>query len=317
MKLLEQVRHVLRVAHYSARTEKAYVYWIVAYVRFHGVRHPRDLGREQVTRFLDHLAVKRHVAAATQNQALNALVFLYRQVLGIDLEALGPFTRARRPRRLPTVLSPGEVRRVLEELRPPYLLMGELLYGSGLRLSECVALRVKDVDFDGRRIMVRAGKGMRDRVALLPERVRDRLRRQIDRVAALHVKDLACGLGEVDLPFALDRKLPGASRELGWQYLFPASGVCVDPRTGRMVRHHVHQTALQKALRQATRRSAIARRVSAHTLRHSFATHLLEAGTDLRTIQALLGHQDVRTTMIYTHVVKHGVLGVLSPLDRA
>jgi integron integrase len=317
MKLLDQVRHVLRRGHYSARTEDAYVHWIVAYIRFHGMKHPRDLGHGDVTAFLDHLASERHVSAATQNQALNALVFLYRKTLGIELEELGRFTRARRPRRLPTVLTPGEVRRVLEELRPPYLLMGELLYGSGLRLSECVCLRVKDVDLDNRQIMVRSGKGMRDRVALLPERVRDRLRRQIDRVAALHAKDVARNLGEVDLPFALDRKLPNASHELAWQYLFPASGVCANPRTGRMVRHHVHQTALQKALRQATQQANITKRVSPHSLRHSFATHLLEAGTDLRTIQALLGHQDVRTTMIYTHIVKRGVLGVLSPLDRA
>jgi len=316
MKLLDQVRQAIRRRHYSPRTEEAYVGWIVRYIKFNGTTHPRELSGSHVAAFLGHLASERRVAASTQNQALNAIVFLYRKVLDIEIGDFGPFDRAKRPKRLPTVLSIAEVQLLLEQMRPPYRLMAQLLYGSGLRLKECITLRVKDIDFEGHQVIVRDGKGMQDRVTLLPASVHESLVRQVRRVASLHQQDLARGLGEVDLPFALARKLPGASHELGWQYLFPASRTCTDPHTGRTVRHHIHESALQKAVKTAANRAGLLKRVTTHTLRHSFATHLLEAGTDIRTIQQLLGHKDVRTTMIYTHVVNRGPLGVLSPLDR-
>lgn len=316
-KLLERVRLVLRRAHYSARTEEAYLAWIVRYLRFHGMRHPRELGHAEMVRFLDHLAAQERVSSSTQNQALNAVVFLYRRVLELDLEGDGVFQRARRPRSLPVVLTRGEVSALLAQLRDPYALMAELLYGSGLRLSECVALRVKDVDLKRFQVTVRRGKGAQDRVTVLPRATATRLSVQIDAVTRCHARDLAEREGYVDLPEALHRKMPQAARELGWQYLFPSSTRCTDPASGRTVRHHLHETALQRAVKEAAGRALLRKRVTCHTLRHSFATHLLEAGTDLRTIQALLGHKDVRTTMIYTHVVNRGPLGVISPLDRS
>lgn len=316
-KLLDQVRRALRRGHYSARTEEAYLAWIMRYLRFHGARHPREMGHAELIRFLDHLAAESGVSSATQNQALNAVVFLYRRVLELDLEGEGVFQRARRPRNLPVVLTREEVSALLAQLNDPYLLMAELLYGSGLRLSECVALRVKDVDLARHQITVRRGKGAQDRVTVLPRAVAVRLGVQLDHVARRHARDLTIGMGYVDLPEALHRKSPGAARELNWQYLFPGSGCCVDPATGHLVQHHLHETALQRAVKEAAGRALLRKRVSCHTLRHSFATHLLECGTDLRTIQALLGHKDVRTTMIYTHVANRGPLGVISPLDRS
>lgn len=243
-------------------------------------------------------------------------MFLYRHVLRTEIEGTGAFQRARRPRHLPTVLSRSEVRELLAAMVPPYSLMAELLYGSGLRVSECVGLRVKDVDFDRSLIIVRDGKGREDRATLLPAAVRDRLTVQIETIAALHGRDLAAGLGAVDLPFAFHRKAPGAAMELAWQYVFPARGHCQDRQTARPVRHHIHESALQKAIKTGAGTAQINKRVTCHTLRHSFATHLLESGTDIRTIQTLLGHKDVRTTMIYTHIVNRGPLGVVSPLDR-
>lgn len=316
MKLMDQVRMAIRRGHYSPRTEEAYCKWIVRYIRFHGTRHPRELGHDQLIQFLDHLAVERRVAASTQNQALNSIVFLYRKVLEMDIEGQRDFVRARRPRRLPNVLSAGEVRQVLEKLRAPYLLMAELLYGSGLRLAECLSIRIKDIDLDNRQIVIRDGKGGVDRVALLPDSVRVGLERQILAVERLHGRELARGEGRVNLPGAFAVKAPRADRSLAWQFIFPASRTCKDPHTGLQVRFHLHESALQKAVKAAASEAGVRRRVTCHTLRHSFATHLLQAGTDIRTVQTLLGHKDVRTTMIYTHVARMSPLGVISPLDR-
>jgi integron integrase len=316
MTLLEAVSATIRRLHYSPRTEEAYLQWIRAFVAFHGGRHPRDMGALEATAFLNHLAVERRVAASTQNQALCALVFLYVRVLDLEMPELVGLARARRPHHLPAVLSRREVLALLDHLESPFRLIGEILYGSGLRLLECLAIRIKDVDVERRQIMVRRGKGQHDRAALLPARVRDALASQIEGVAARHRADLAAGRGRVDLPHALIEKMPHAASSLAWQYLFPASRTCVDPATGEEVLFHVHESAVQKAVGAAARAAGIDKRAGCHTLRHSFATHLLETGTDIRTIQALLGHKDVRTTMIYTHIVDRGPLGVVSPLDR-
>jgi integron integrase len=316
MTLIQAIHATLRRMHYSPRTEEAYLHWTRAFVRFHRNRHPRDMGAAEVTAFLNHLAVDRHSSASTQNQALCALIFLYRRVLEIDLPELEGLTRARRPEHLPAVLSRRDALALLEQLEPPFRLIAEVLYGSGLRLAECLALRVKDIDFDRRQIMVRRGKGNHDRPALLPVRVAESLRAQVAAVARRHQVDLAAGGGEVDLPEALRTKMPRAATSLAWQYVFPASRLCLDPATRRPVLHHLHASAVQKAVHDAARAARLDRRATCHTLRHSFATHLLEAGTDIRTIQTLLGHKDVRTTMIYTHIVDRGPLGVVSPLDR-
>jgi len=316
MTLVEALQNTLRRLHYSPRTEEAYVYWTREFVRFHDRRHPRDLGAPELTAFLNDLAVRRRSSASTQNQALCALVFLYRRVLELDLPALAGLERAQRPVHLPAVLSRHEVIALLDELHAPFRLIAEILYGAGLRLGEALCLRVKDIDLDRHQITVRRGKGERDRPALLPTRAREALRLQLDDVARRHEAERAVGRGEVDLPYALRTKLPYAATSLAWQYVFPASRPCTDPATGRTVLHHLHDTALQKAMRDAVEAAGIDQRATCHTLRHSFATHLLEAGTDIRTIQTLLGHKDLRTTMIYTHIVDRGPLGVVSPLDR-
>ena len=316
MTLFEAIRAAIRRLHLSPRTEEAYLHWHRAFIAFHGGRHPRDLAPEQMTAFLNHLAVERHVSASTQNQALCALVFLYRRVLDAEVPELEGLARARLPSRLPAVLSQRDVFAVLDALSPPFRLIGELLYGAGLRLLECLSLRVKDVDVARRQLFVRRGKGAHDRAALLPGRVLPALTAQLAEVGRRHRVELAEGRGHVDLPDALRLKSPHASATLAWQYVFPASRPCVDPVSGRLVLYHLHETAVQKAVQEAGRAAAIDRRVTCHALRHSFATHLLESGTDLRTIQALLGHKDVRTTMIYTHVVDRGPFGVVSPLDR-
>jgi integron integrase len=314
--LLDVVREVLKKRHCSPRTEEAYVGWMKRYFRFIRPRHPREAGSAGVSRFLSFLAVEKRVAASTQNQAFNALVFLYREVLGVELENAGGFERAKRPGLLPVVLSRDEVRSLLSHMTPPSSLVARILYGCGLRLLEGMGLRVKDLDFDRFQVFVRAAKGMKDRVTVLPVSLIDPLRAQVDLVRLIHERDLARGLGEVDLPFAFDRESSGASRELGWQYLFPSSSICTDSSTGKRVRHHLHETVLQKAVKIAAAAAGMTKRVTCHALRHSFATHLLETGTDIRTIQALLGHRDVRTTMIYTHLVDRGPFGVVSPLDR-
>jgi integron integrase len=305
-----------RRRHLSYRTEQSYVAWVRRFVLFHGKRHPSDMGEPEVVAFLSHLAVERDVAPPTQNQALAALVFLYRHVFDRELEGLDAASRARRVRPLPVVLSRAEVRSVLAQLQGTQRLQATLLYGGGLRLLECLRLRVKDVDADRGQLAVRQGKGRRDRAAPLPRRVREPLARHLQTVRDLHRRDLEAGYAGVRLPDALERKYPSARREWAWQWLFPASRLARDPRSGDLLRHHRHPTALQRAVKKAARRAGIAKRVTCHTFRHSFATHLLEDGADIRTVQELLGHRDVRTTMIYTHVLQRGPLGVASPADR-
>jgi integron integrase len=314
-KLLTRVREAIRTRHYSRRTEEAYIGWVRRYIRFHGTRHPGELEAADVARYLSHLATREEVGASTQNQALSALLFLYRDVLGKDVGWLSGVVRARRPRRVPVVLSRGEVRLLLDRLSGVRRLMAELLYGSGLRLLECVQLRVKDVDFGNHEIVVRGGKGAKDRHTLLPESVRPRLAHHLEEVKAEHMRDRLAGAGRVRLPEALDRKYANAGLEWAWQYVFPARRTHWDARMKARTRHHLHESVLQRAIKQAAAAAAIAKRVSCHTLRHSFATHLLEDGYDIRTVQELLGHQDVSTTMIYTHVLKRGLKGVRSPGD--
>jgi integron integrase len=284
-------------------------------VLFHGKRHPTEMGEAEITAFLTHLAVRARVSASTQNQALSAILFLYRDVLRRDLEWLDSVVRAKRPARLPVVLSRQEVGALLGEMRGTPWLMASLLYGSGLRLLECCTLRVKDVDFHRGEITVRDGKGQKDRVTLLPERLQAPLATHVERVRRLHEDDLRAGLGSVELPAALERKYPRAPWDWGWQWIFPATRFYRDPATGRKRRHHLHESVLQRAVREATLRTRIAKPATCHSLRHSFATHLLESGYDIRTIQDLLGHRDVSTTMIYTHVLNRGGRGVRSPLD--
>lgn len=315
-KLLDQVRDKIRVKHYSIRTEKAYVDWIKRFILFHGKKHPSQLGMDEVNQFLTHLATQRDVAASTQNQALSAILFLYKEVLNQEIGWLEGYERAKRPARLPMVLSPGEVKGVLAHLDGTMWLMASLLYGAGLRLMECVRLRVKDVDLEYRQLIVRDGKGQKDRVTMLPESVIEPLRQHLERVKVLHQKDLREGFGEVYLPNALERKYPNASREWSWQYVFPASSRSNDPHSDKVRRHHIDEKRLQRAMKGAVREAGVDKPASCHTLRHSFATHLLEGGYDIRTVQELLGHKDVSTTMIYTHVLNKGGKGVRSPLDK-
>jgi integron integrase len=315
-RLLEQVRRRLRAKHYSLRTEQAYLYWIRRFIIANGKRHPRLMGAPEVEAFLSHLANEGKVSASTQNQALSAVLFLYRQVLGIELPWMENVTRAKRPRRLPAVLSVAEVQDVLARMEGRPWLIASLLYGTGLRLMECLRLRVQDVDFRRNEILVRAGKGGKDRRTMLPRSLVEALQREIERARVLHQADLAVGCGVASLPHALARKYPSAPREFAWQYVFPSVQRSIDPRDGVERRHHFDDGVLSRALKSACRKAGIEKPVSAHTLRHSFATHLLEAGYDIRTIQELLGHKDVATTQIYTHVLNRGGPGVLSPLDR-
>lgn len=314
--LLESVRQALVLRHYSTQTVEVYVGWVRRFVLFHQRRHPRELGARDVTAFLSALATGSGVSASTQNQALAALLFLYSEVLQRPLAALGPVVHAKRPTRLPVVMSRDEVDAVLARMEGVWLLMASLLYGSGLRLLECASLRVKDVDFGNGQIMVRRGKGQKDRVTLLPRSLLGPLEGHLTKVRARHQRDLSEGAGSVALPGALRSKYPSAGREWPWQWVFPATRRYVDPSSGEQRRHHLHETALQRAVRCAVLAAGISKPVSCHTFRHSFATHLLEAGYDIRTIQKLMGHHDVRTTMIYTHVVDRGPFGVKSPLDR-
>ena len=314
-RLLDQVREVLRLKHYSIRTEEAYVQWIKGSSFFHGKRYPKDMGARAIETFLTDLAVRGKVAASTQNQALNALVFLYKEVLHIDL---GEFeaVRAKRPQRLPVVLTKAEASKLLAAMKPGTVgLMVRLLYGTGMRLMECVRLRVKDVMFEENQIVVRDGKGAKDRVTMLPSSVKAELEAHLERVKLLHQSDLKAGGGEVYLPEALARKYSQAAREWGWQYVFPAVHFSLDPRSGKMRRHHASETSLQRALKEAVRLAGITKPANCHSLRHSFATRLLECGYDIRTVQELLGHKDVSTTQIYTHVMQKPGIGVRSPLD--
>jgi integron integrase len=314
-RLLDRVRVSIRTKQYSIRTEQAYVDWIRRFILFHGKRHPMEMGKAEVEAFLTHLAVNRNVAASTQNQALSALLYLYREVLERDLPWLDDVTRAKKPSRLPVVLTYTEVKMLLDQLSGTKWLMASLLYGSGLRLLECLRLRVHDIDFDMRQVMVRNGKGGKDRVTVLPDPIAGPLRRQIDQVRIFHERDTLDGLDGVYLPFALERKYPNAAKTLGWQYLFPAENASRDPRSGKTRRHHLGENVLQRAVKQAVRDAGIRKPASCHSLRHSFATHLLEPGQDIRTVQELLGHKDIRTTQIYTHVTRRGASGVVSPLE--
>jgi integron integrase len=315
-KLLDQVRAACRARHYSLRTERAYVGWVRRYVLANGKRHPRQLGQAELAAFLTRLAVDARVAASTQNQALSALLFLYRQVLGMEqLPWLEGVVRAKHSARIPVVLSHDVTRRLLAHIDESCWLMAALLYGTGMRLMECVRLRVKDVDFDRAEIVVRDGKGAKDRRVPLPKRLRDPLRERIERTRVVHAQDRASGLGRAWLPAALERKFANVAADFGWQYVFPAARVSTDPRDGTRRRHHVDEAVLQRAVTAARDRAGIAKPASCHTLRHSFATHLLESGHDIRTVQELLGHKDVATTQIYTHVLGRGASGVLSPLD--
>ena len=315
-RLFDCVREASRVRHYSRRTERAYLAWIRRFIFFHGKRHPAEMGAREITKFLSALAVEGNVAASTQNQALSALLFLYRDVLEQDLPWLDDVVRAKRPARLPVVLTREEVRSLLSQMRGVPRLMALLLYGAGLRLLECARLRVKDVDFARNQLVVRGGKGDKDRVTMLPAVVKTELARHIEAMKHQHEKDLQCGAGWVELPSALARKYPNAGREWPWQWVFPATRIYVERATGQHRRHHLHESVLQRAVREALLRTAIPKRASCHTFRHSFATHLLEDGHDIRTVQELLGHRDVSTTMIYTHVLNRGPAGVQSPADR-
>ena len=315
LKLMDQVREVLRYYHYAYRTEQTYCDWIKRYLKFYGMkRHPRKMGETEVEAYLSHLATKGKVAASTQRQALNAIVFLYREVLDVDLGKIAPI-RSKKQRKPPTVLTQEEVRRVLRNMDGTHRLMAQLLYGCGLRLMECIRLRVQDVDLGQGRVFVRGGKGGKDRTVVLPDALRVTLAEHVGKVRDLHEADLRAGYGEVYIPEALARKYPNACRETGWQYAFPSKSRSLDPRSGKKMRHHVLESGLQKAVKVAVRMVGIAKRVGCHTMRHSYATHLLENGINIRMVQELMGHKDVKTTEIYTHVMNKDLDAVKSPLD--
>lgn len=314
-KLLDQLRDKIRLKRYSIRTEKAYVDWVKRYIFFHNKRHPNEMGEIEIMQFLNSLVLERNVAASTQNQALCALLFLYKDLLKIDLDWIKNIQWAKRPKRLPIVFTRDEVNRILMILDGIKLLMASLLYGSGMRLMECLRLRIQDIDFGYKQIVIRNGKGKKDRITMLPRATIPSLNKQIDKIKLLHDQDLSHGGGSVYLPDALASKYPFADKEFRWQYLFPANKISKDPRSGIHRRHHLSRDFLQRAVAKAVKQAEINKGGSSHTFRHSFATHLLEAGYDIRTVQELLGHKDVSTTMIYTHVLNRGGQGVKSPLD--
>ena len=314
-KLLDEVRQAIRRRHYSDRTEKAYTHWIKRYIFFHNKRHPLEMAESEIAQFLSSLATEGRVSASTQNQALNALLFLYHEVLSKKIGLINGVVRAKRPQRLPVVLTKDEVKRVLDRMNGAPRLMGFLLYGAGLRLMECCRLRIKDIDFSRNQIVVRSGKGNKDRYTMLPSAVRDSLIQHLRGVKAQHDEDLKNGLGRVSLPNALDRKYPNAGKEWGWQWVFPATSHYVERSTGEKRRHHLHESVLQRAFKEARLKAGVFQPAGCHSLRHSFATHLLENGYDIRTVQELLGHNDVSTTMVYTHVLNRGGKGVRSPAD--
>lgn len=315
-KLLDQLRDAIRAKHYSYRTEQTYIDWCKRYILFHNKRHPAEMGIGEIQAYITYLATNRNVAASTQNQALSAILFLYRNVLLKDIEFPTDVIRPKKPGRLPTVLTKAEALSVIEKMNGGPKLMTQLLFGSGLRLMECLRLRIKDIDFSNKQIIVRDGKGENDRAVPLPDTISLTLKVHIQTVKSLHQQDLNEGYGEVHLPYALERKYPNANREPGWQYVFPASQRSVDPQTGRTMRHHINESVLQRAIKYAVQLAKIDKHVSPHTFRHSFATHLLQNSYDIRTVQELLGHKDVKTTMIYTHVLQRGGLAVKSPLDN-
>ncbi len=314
-KLLEQVQDVIRLKHYSYQTEKTYISWIRRYILFHDKRHPKDMGGTEIEAFLTHLAVQENVAASTQNQALHAILFLYKEVLKQDLDLKVDAVRAKKSKYLPTVLTKDEVFAIIKQMSGVYQLLIKLLYGTGLRLTEALSLRVKDIDFAQNQITVRDTKGNESRVTMLPESIAEELKIHLQSVKVIHQKDLEKGYGSVYLPFALERKYPRAKYDWIWQFVFPSGSISKDPRSGEVRRHHLHESGLQKALKQAVRATKIPKKVGCHTFRHSFATHLLQNAYDIRTVQELLGHKDVKTTMIYTHVLNRGGKGVRSPLD--
>ncbi len=313
-RLIEQIKTVMRVRHYSKRTEEAYIKWIVDYIKFHNKTNPIEMGSREINEYLNCLAVKRNVSPSTQNLALCAIIFLYKKVLLKEIDQL-KIVWAKKPKRLPVVFTKNEVKAVLNQLTGTYWLMANLLYGSGLRLMECIRLRVKDIEFENNQIIVRDGKGGKDRVTVLPSVVKEKLEKHIKKVEKLHANDIGKGFGSVYLPYALDKKYPKAEKEIGWQYIFPSPQISVDKRTGKKRRHHVDENNLQRVVKIAIKNAGIRKNGSCHTFRHSFATHLLEGGYDIRTVQELLGHEDLNTTMIYTHVIKKGGLGVKSPAD--
>lgn len=314
-RLLDQVRNILRLKHYSMRTEETYVGWIKRYIYFHNKRHPKDMGDKEVKAFLTNLAVNQNVAASTQNQAFNALLFLYRNVLKQEFGEISGVVRAKKPRRLPVVFAKEEVKIIIDQLDGSKWLMAQFMYGAGLRVMECMRLRIKDIDFSYQQVSVRDGKGGNDRVTMLPEITVEHLKRHLEKVKATHQLDLKAGFGSVYLPYALARKYKNADRSWGWQYVFPSTQRSIDPRSKIERRHHIHESVIQRAVRNAIRKAGLTKSGNCHTLRHSFATHLLEAGYDIRTVQELLGHKDVRTTMIYTHVLNRGGRAVQSPGD--
>lgn len=315
VRLIDQVREVLRFHHYAYSTEKSYISWILEYIRFHNRKHPKDMGKHEIEQYLSHLALNRNVAASTQNLAFNAIMFLYKQVLGVDLDADIRALRARKTRRLPVVLSRKEVLTIIQNLRGVSKIQAQLMYGCGMRSIEVIRLRVHDIDFSQKQIYIRAAKGNKDRVTFLPENLIDVLKQQIVKVTSLHEGDLEKGFGEVLLPDALARKYKNAGKALGWQYLFPSSTISKDPRSKKMMRHHIHKTAFHKSLNKVVKVSGISKRVTSHVFRHSFATHMLEDGANIRMVQTLLGHKDVKITEIYTHVMSTQFDNVKSPLD--
>ncbi len=315
-KLLDQFRDNIRLKQYSYRTEKTYIQWVREYILFHNKRHPREMGVTEINQFITHLVVERKASASTQNQAISAILFLYRNTLHIELDQSSlNFIRPKKGKRVPNVLSAKEARAVISNMTGQYKLMAQIMYGSGLRLMECLRLRVKDIDFENHRIIVYDGKGGDDRVTMLPDSIIAPMRQHLAHTKAIHQKDLAAGLGSVQMPFALDKKYPAAHKQWIWQFIFPAPTLYTETETGITRRHHIHETALQKAIRAAAKIAKLDKRVTPHTFRHSFATHLLQNGYDIRTVQELLGHKDVKTTMIYTHVLQRGGLAVKSPLD--
>ncbi|MBN2011747.1 integron integrase [candidate division KSB1 bacterium] len=313
--MLDQVRAAIRTRHYSLRTEEAYVYWIREFILFHNKRHPNEMQEAEVNQFLSFLAVKKNVAASTQNQALCAITFLYKHVLKRELGELSELIRAKKPQRIPVVFTQNEVKAVLSHMSGTTWLQASMLYGCGMRLMECLKLRVQDIDFEYSQITIRDGKGSKDRITMLPKRLHEPLKEHLAKIEKLHKKDLKKGYGIVELPGALDRKYPNASKEFGWQYVFPSRILSINKITGRKQRHHAVEKTLQQAVKLAIRKAGIHKHAGCHTFRHSFATHLLENNYDIRTVQELLGHNDLNTTMIYTHVLKQGGLGVRSPLD--
>lgn len=315
-KFLDQIRDHMRSKHYSYRTEKTYIFWIKRYILFHNKQHPAQLGTAGIKRFLSYLAVEKHVSASTQNQAFNALIFLYKDILHIDPGMLKDIPRAKGPKRVPAVLSQSETHRLLNTMQGTHRLICSLLYGTGMRVTESLCLRVKDIDFERNVITIKEGKGGKDRFTMLPQTIKSHLYEHLKRVKILHDTDLARGNGRVHLPDALRFKYPNLDRSWGWQYVFPSKGLAEDPRSGLICRHHLHESAIQRALREAAKMAGITKHVGPHTLRHSFATHLLESGHDIRTVQELLGHKHVSTTMIYTHVLNRPGVSVKSPLDR-